>query len=147
MCPLTSVECLGPLAQGLPLFCIVTAQYGGTALLQTPYLGQRPQEHLPVPGVARDNVPVERGAEADRIRGKQELAATVKRNERARALEIASLETQIATLEGERAGIVAAITAASEQGAVEALRELGERFEKVEAELLRLMDAWAELAG
>src|SRR5689334_17253744 len=79
-----SVECLGSPAQSHPLLSIVPAQDGGTALLKTPYLRQRLHKQLRAPGVAGDNVPVERGAEAERIGGKQELTRTVKRNERAR---------------------------------------------------------------
>src|SRR5262249_889299 len=81
--PARSVECLGPLAQGLPLLSIMAAHDGGTARLKTPYLRQRPHKHLRVPGVARDNVAVERGAQAERIGGKQEPATAVERNERA----------------------------------------------------------------
>src|SRR5262245_15593354 len=75
--PAGSVKYLGPLAQGLPLLSIVTAQDGGAALLKTPYFRQRPHKHLRAQGIARNNVSVERGANADRIGGKQELATAV----------------------------------------------------------------------
>src|SRR5262245_31987126 len=80
----SSVKGLRTLAQRLPLLSIMTAQHGGAALLKTPYLCQRPQKHLRVPGVAGNNVPIERGTQTDRIGGKQELATALERNERTR---------------------------------------------------------------
>src|SRR5215831_8311833 len=78
-----SVIGLRSLAKCLPLLSVVAAQDGGAALFQAPNLRQRLQKHLRVRRVAWNDVPIERGAQADRIGGKQKLATAVEPNERA----------------------------------------------------------------
>src|SRR5512145_2535358 len=65
------------LLEPMPLGLVVAADDSGAAGLDAPDLLEGAAKMLSAPGVARQDVPIEVGAQADRIRGQQERAGPV----------------------------------------------------------------------
>src|SRR5215813_13720318 len=70
-------------AQTLPLLVVVAAQHRRPVPLDVSDFDERLLERISIPGIARDDVAVERGAHADSVGGEQEFTAAVERDKRA----------------------------------------------------------------
>jgi ATP-binding cassette subfamily F protein 3 len=93
----------------------------------------------------------EQGAEESRVKTEKERAGEARKAaEREAAREArrqAELEHMINQLEVRRAQLEAQLAAASEQEAVDRVRQLGGEYEQVEAELDTLLAAWADMGA
>src|SRR5439155_14989099 len=78
-----SVIGVGPLAQGLPLPVVVAVKHSGSAGGDSFDFGERFQQRIRVPGVARHDAVVERLADAHGVRRQQDRAGAVEPDERA----------------------------------------------------------------